>query len=94
MKFQLATFALIFVSALSAGIYDLDNTEVLRELESEGLYLEGEGSTENLSIASTSGSSGFSWLVERRGCRGILDVTNGVVFAQPIEGDDKSDLLI
>ena len=94
MKFQLATFALIFVSALGAGIYDLDNTAVLRELESEGLYLEGEGSTENLSIASTSGSSGFSWLVERRGCRGILDVTNGVVFAQPIEGDDKSELLI
>ena len=81
MKFQLSSLALIFGCGLSAGTYDLDNTAILSDLENEGLYFEGEGATENLSIASSSGSSGFSWLVERRTCRGIIDVTNGVVFA-------------
>ena len=82
MKFlyALVPLALIFVTALSAGIYDLDNTAVLRDLESDGLYFEGRGSTERLKISSSGGSTSFYWWVDRDSCRGILDIISGTIF--------------
>ena len=92
MKFQITLLALTFAQALSAGVYDLDDTVVLRDLESEGLYFEGEGSTESLSIGSSRGITDFTWLIERRDCDGVLDVTRGFFFAQPTESDENSEL--
>ena len=71
---------LIFVTSLAADIYDLDNTSVLRDLESDGLFFEGKGSTERMKIASSGGSTSFYWWVDRDSCRGILDITSGTIF--------------
>ena len=81
MKLQLVQLALLFGYVLSAGIYNLDNTDTLAELESDGLYFTGKGDIESLSIATSSGSTGYSWLVDRGSCRGVIDITNGFVFA-------------
>lgn len=31
-------------------------------------------------MASSNGTTGFSWLVDRANCRDVLDITNGFVF--------------
>ena len=76
---------------LSAGIYNLDNTDTLEDLESYGLYFSAKGRIERLTIATSSGSTGYSWLVDRGSCRGVLDITNGFIFAQS-EEDNGGDL--
>ena len=87
MKRLFSSLTLLFVTALSAGINDLDNSKVLRDLESNGLYFEGRGSTQHLSVDSASVETSFTWLVDRRGCRGIIDITSGVILV----GNDLSD---
>ena len=87
MKITFSSLALLFVTALSAGINDLDNSKVLRDLESNGLYFEGRGSTEHLSVDSASDETSFAWLVDRNDCRGIIDITSGVILV----GNDSSD---
>ena len=57
------------------------------DLESYGLYFEGRGATEHLSVNSASVETSFTWLVDRRGCRGIIDITSGVILV----GNDSSD---
>ena len=77
---------------LCAGIYNLDNTDTLEDLEAYGLYFPRKGGIESLSIATSSGSTGYSWLVDRGSCRGVLDITNGFIFAQSKEDDNGGDL--
>ena len=48
----------------------------------------------SLSIATSSGTTGFTWVVDRKDCEGVLEITNGFIFNQPIDGDSKSELLI
>jgi hypothetical protein len=45
------------------------------------------GAEENLRVASSNGTTGFSWLVDRANCRAVLDITNGFVFTA---SDDSS----
>ena len=88
MKFKLISEALILSSALSAAVYDLDNNDELERLEAEGLQFARYGEEENLKIASSNGTTGFSWLVDRGDCRNILDITNGFVFSPSSGGSD------
>ena len=83
MKFSLISKALLFGCALGQKVYDLDDTQELAELESSGLQFEGAGAQENLKVASSNGSTGYSWLVDRENCDGIVDITNGYVFNPP-----------
>ena len=94
MKLYLVTLVLLFGCVLGEEIYDLDDSRVLQDLESDGLYFKGEGIIESLRISTSSGSTGFSWLIDRGSCRGIIDVTNGFVFSQPDGIDENTGLLI
>ena len=73
--------------ALSQKVYDLDNTDEIAQLKSEGLQLDGVGAEENLKVASSSPTSAYSWIIDRDSCRGIADITNG--FVAPPETDDE-----
>ena len=44
--------------ALSQKVYDLDNTDEIAQLKSEGLQLDGVGAEENLKVASSNGVEG------------------------------------
>ena len=84
-------FASLASYAVGKTVYDLDDTTQLDDLESNGLEFEGKGSEENLKIASSNGATGFSWLIDREDCRGVVDITNGYVFTPP-ESDDGFDV--
>ena len=86
MKLSLLTKALLFGFAVGAGVYDLDNIDELETLENEGLQFAGAGDVNNLKVASSNGSTGYSWLLDRENCDGIIDITNGYVFNPPTDG--------
>ena len=94
MKLYLVTLVLLFGCVLGEEIYNLDDSRVLQTLESDGLFFQGKGVTESLRISTSSGSTGFSWLIDRSSCRGFLDITNGFVFSQPDGTDENTGLLI
>ena len=87
MKFSLISKALLLAGALSQQVYDLDNTDEVAKLKSEGLQLDGVGAEENLKVASSSPTSAYSWIIDRDNCRGIVDITNG--FVAPPETEDQ-----
>ena len=85
MKFSLVAALAGFV--MGKGVYNLDDTAELAALELDGLYLAGAGASENLKVASSNGATGFSWLIDRDDCRGVIDITNGYVFVPPATND-------
>ena len=83
--------AILIGLAQAEKVHDLDDEDELAAIRQAGLALSTAGGDEAyLKATSNNGSTGYTWIIDHKGCKDVVVIESGYVYYPP-ENDDGFD---